>query len=510
MKTCEHCGKENDEAAKFCESCGQKVELEKNVSLVNPCGVCHKENAKDAQFCEHCGNGLTSPSPEQPVNVVPKKETQPPKQPVTVTKKQKILGVLVVLLAVVGIGGYKFFETQYSKEKQIEAILSHITKKEEKGLKPFLTTEDKSLELTTETIKPLLTYYDHNKDDVTELKKAMERESSYNGLKLVQQGKKALFFDKYMLDVSPVYTNLIANVPDTIVELNGKEFEKTKGKEFSKKVGPFIPGDYTFTAKNVDASKKEMSLESTYTLLPGDETSDIDMSFILVSIPIESNIPDATILVDGKEAGTLSKGKGKVGPILWNNKLTLQLMKKTDAGELKTDIEEIKRDDIYDDEELSLRYLEFDVLSESDVRSGLRDFYSEFSNLVDTDYTYNAEDFANTYYINGSKNESFKGINDYINWCRDRAKKNEYDSVNFDLDVKSVTPVDNDKYRVTYNVVYNTWYPYTTKKDKRVEGFDYTDVLMEVKKDTDDYSYTIKFENMGDGGKKVYDNHANE
>lgn len=29
MKTCEHCGKENDGAAKFCESCGQKIEAEK-------------------------------------------------------------------------------------------------------------------------------------------------------------------------------------------------------------------------------------------------------------------------------------------------------------------------------------------------------------------------------------------------------------------------------------------------------------------------------------------------
>lgn len=61
-KTCPKCGYENDIDAKFCEACGLKLEEGKKIEEVKddriPCPSCGYRNDKDAKFCEACGKKL--------------------------------------------------------------------------------------------------------------------------------------------------------------------------------------------------------------------------------------------------------------------------------------------------------------------------------------------------------------------------------------------------------------------------------------------------------------------
>ena len=50
---CPSCQHENPEAAKFCNGCGQKLELF--------CPNCRKANPPASRFCNECGQALTAP-----------------------------------------------------------------------------------------------------------------------------------------------------------------------------------------------------------------------------------------------------------------------------------------------------------------------------------------------------------------------------------------------------------------------------------------------------------------
>ena len=51
---CPKCQHENPEDARFCNRCGQKLEL--------ACPECGKENPPGSRFCNGCGHNLTTPS----------------------------------------------------------------------------------------------------------------------------------------------------------------------------------------------------------------------------------------------------------------------------------------------------------------------------------------------------------------------------------------------------------------------------------------------------------------
>lgn len=54
---CPHCGAELEPGAKFCMSCGKKVQLEKKA---NTCPSCGAELESGAKFCTSCGKRIGS------------------------------------------------------------------------------------------------------------------------------------------------------------------------------------------------------------------------------------------------------------------------------------------------------------------------------------------------------------------------------------------------------------------------------------------------------------------
>ena len=547
MKQCQNCGQENASHAAFCESCGHAFEVKK----VNPCPSCGVDNEEEASFCENCGTKLVAETPPinkeekrcpncqheleegaafcencgtkvleekieiEPQNVesnevpLPKVEEevmQRPKQPVS--KKNKIIGLVVAICLVFGGGLYAFFSQQNSQEKQIESLVVAIKNKDTSYLVDRMVTEDPSLTINEESLQPMLKYFEENKEDINTLKKALETQQFFNGFSLKAEGKVALLFTKYNIQVTPAYSTIESNVKNSVILMDGKEVATTDSNKYSKKIGPLIPGVYSFEATIKNKKDKK---ESTYTLLPKGEEP-VDMRFVMVKIPIRSNMKDATVLINDKEAGKLTDGETEIGPLLWNNKMKVQLVKKTDTDKLKTDVKELKQVDVDEDSGTYPEIvLNFNSADDYDIESGIKLFYDDFSHVVDSNSHFEPSEFASKYYVDGDKNASFSGIKDYINWCRERSSKREYEGVTFNVNVKSVEPLSNNTYKIKYNVVYRTTYPYSTKKTPRIEGFDYSDVKVQFEQDEDSSDVkNFKFIDMGDGGKKVEDNRANE
>lgn len=515
MKICNNCENHNEDASLFCEHCGNKIIEQKPIEKCNQCGI---QKESDARFCENCGYSFNEIKDNQ--NKIESTETcnhinrEPQNQQVAqqpMSKKNKIILSLLLVILLAGGGSYTFFNQKFSKSNQIKDIITAVNKKDTSFLSKRMVSTDPSLIISKENIMPMLSYFEDNKDAIHLLQDSFEKSKSFQGLSIKEKGKQAFFFPKYNVEVSPIYTIIISNVKDSKVEMNGVNLFTTDSTEFEKKIGPLFPGKYEFKASIKD--EKEV-IEDTYNLLPDSEEdlSIIDLSFVMITIPIQSNMKQAKIILNNKEIGELKEGKAEIGPLLWNDHLNIQLSKKTDAGELKTDIQELKKTDINDsDLRISTVYLDFKTADEYDIKAGLQLFYDEFENAVTSTNDYSASDFANKFYEDGENNNSFSGIKDYITWCRERSAKKEYTGVSFNLNVKNVEPIAENIYKVKYNVVYRTTYPYETKKIPRIEGFDYTDVTIKLEQDIETFDVTdFKFIDMGDGGKKVEDNNANE
>ena len=57
MKSCPRCNFVNDDSAKFCKQCGEKLDVLQKESM-NTCPHCGKEIPEGAMFCKHCGTPL--------------------------------------------------------------------------------------------------------------------------------------------------------------------------------------------------------------------------------------------------------------------------------------------------------------------------------------------------------------------------------------------------------------------------------------------------------------------
>ena len=61
---CLKCGTDNNEGAKFCAKCGEKIEQIQKSELYN-CPSCGKNNPKNAVFCSECGEPIKSESTKE-------------------------------------------------------------------------------------------------------------------------------------------------------------------------------------------------------------------------------------------------------------------------------------------------------------------------------------------------------------------------------------------------------------------------------------------------------------
>ena len=92
------------------------------------CGECGTKNKKGSKFCEECGAKLGTKEEEKEEVKVERKERKP------LTKKQKTLGIILVVLVAIVFGGYKFLEYQTSPKKVVENYLKAVNSADYKKL----------------------------------------------------------------------------------------------------------------------------------------------------------------------------------------------------------------------------------------------------------------------------------------------------------------------------------------------------------------------------------------
>lgn len=100
---CKYCGAEVPKESQFCPNCG------KDLSKLRKCVKCGEIIDDDATFCPHCGA-------EQPVY---DEDTPSP------WRKVIVIGIAIVVVAILGIGGYYFMNRKGQEPTKTENVATN-------------------------------------------------------------------------------------------------------------------------------------------------------------------------------------------------------------------------------------------------------------------------------------------------------------------------------------------------------------------------------------------------
>lgn len=367
MNFCSKCGAQIQDGKMFCTNCGQPVPVN-NTEYAPPATDINAQNAPQQAAG---GTNYYTPQGAPVVNSKPK---------MTLSKAQLkiILGVaaaLVLCLAFYFVGA-----SVNSKDKAVAKITAAIQSNDAAKLSKYVVCSDPKLKIDAKTLEGLVNYLNKTPSFKNEIIDSIKKQASdpisssklsketkelaalatgtsNSFFTLKTQGKAWLFFNKYVLELKPVYIKVSTNFKDTQVFL-GDTLVCTADKDnFTKEIGPFAPGLYKLKAAlkgQFGDIEKAVDIDAVGDLDSSDKgqlviNTGLDLDVGQVSVNCDDK--DAELFVNGKDTGMKIKDVKKIGPIATDGSAKMYVQKDFPWGTIKG--EEAKVDGSYVDLELS-------------------------------------------------------------------------------------------------------------------------------------------------------------
>jgi uncharacterized membrane protein YvbJ len=377
----------------FCQECGNKME-------------------DGIQFCNECGTKVGATKKEPQVQTIEKT----PKQPLS--KKNKLLLGIGAFIVVLFGGLYMAGSSYYGEEKVMDRFIKAIQEEDMETVVELSMTDDPNLKIDEEGMKPLLAYMKENPSYLNGLNESFKYRIQgqdvvlSDEIQLVKNGKKFGIFDNYVFKIKPYYVKVKTNGKGTVIYKGEQEIATSDQSEFSKEVGPFLPGVHQFKAILKD-ELVTLDKEEDVTLM-GVSTSpkNIDLKLNGHYITVQSNVDDATLYVNGKEKGKLEDGKIEVGPISNDGSTEIYLEKEFSFGKVQTEKVKVKKNTRYE--------LEFEkAISEEDLERFITDHLEGAVSAINSGiFSYVESDYDQS-------GTSYKQDKDYMKSLYDRKIKEE-------------------------------------------------------------------------------------
>ncbi|MFT4414735.1 zinc ribbon domain-containing protein [Fredinandcohnia humi] len=352
MAFCSNCGTKLEELASFCTECGASIEStaaletyeEQEISAEKPVGEELGASVEVAAALDAHVEQLIPSEPVQSTHPVGQRSQTPavPFTKVKVTKKQAIIASIVAAVVILLFAGYKIGDVATDKERVIETFETALDQKDEKALVDLLSSDDKELKITEKSIASFIDYLDKNPREEKKILEGLRDQSeAYDNndtdadeseelVTLKRDGKKFLFYDHYVLHLTPVYVTLGTNYKDTVFYLNGEKIGTSTEQEFEELYGPFVPGRYKIEAKLktdfVELVKVErldiVDVEEDtymYMLLEGEDVE--------VSLGMDTSELDiaTTLYINGEDTGIDILTDPIFGPVLTDGSMEMNL-----------------------------------------------------------------------------------------------------------------------------------------------------------------------------------------
>ena len=113
---------------------------------------------------------------------------------------------------------------------------------------------------------------------------------------------------------------LATNHRNVALSANGKHVATSNKATYEHKIGPYVPGSYTLTAKGT-VSGHQITNKGTYYLRANGQTYDLDLRTISFTV---NGTPNTTVYINGENEGTInSSGTLALNDIPWSNRMML-------------------------------------------------------------------------------------------------------------------------------------------------------------------------------------------
>ncbi|HAY52805.1 MAG TPA: hypothetical protein DCY46_02325 [Lactobacillus sp.] len=211
-----------------------------------------------------------------------------------------LVGIVVVVLIVLGVGGYA---VNGSRTRQLDSAISALRSNNAAKVLPYLTVDDNAMPLTTRNIKPLLTYFQTHPDQLNRLAHEARRGDGDDVLDLVEFdriGRRWLVYPRYGFKLEAVHPRLTTNGTTTQVRVNGRLLTTVQGTVRGQRIGPLLPGRYTFTAKDTQGAGRTVVKDYV-----NSDDPELNLTFQANQRPASGSGTTATALPTTKEADNL-------------------------------------------------------------------------------------------------------------------------------------------------------------------------------------------------------------
>ena len=238
---------------------------------------------------------------------------------------------ILIILGVIGFGGYQYMISQHDVEQTIKDFEKAIINKDKAELKNLLISSDERLVIGDQELESFFNYIESNPSELSHLISSLEQQADAKRTNSVaasdndenepvfqlEKGEKIYYLiDTYKVEVTPLYMTVSTNKPDTIFFLNNKEVARSNSNEYTQDIGPLMPGLYS--VKGVwETDYITMEDEQRIELIEaGNESSQVHFDFSGSIISIQSNVPEAKLFANGQDTGLTVEEADAFGPVL--------------------------------------------------------------------------------------------------------------------------------------------------------------------------------------------------
>ncbi len=329
MKFCVKCGNKLEDNDMFCPKCGQKSGVENgqdddvgNTQTFNT-GLINKQNS-ESQFKEDLNKEDFNDDEEVEDGSI----FDTFRRKLGLNKKAAVIigiGILCITIFVsflIGNAG--------SKPSNVVSKFQKAVASSNKGqLVDILYCSDNRLKIDEKSVTPLSNYFKDNPSYLNEVVSQLNNEiirsdgnlnfNSKGKFGIVYVGKKYLFFKDYKIGIKPSFITVKTGIKDVQFSLNDTQVAKSDSKDFSKQLGPFIPGKYKLNADYKNSYESLNESRDIDFMNSNEDTANVEVFKDVSYININSDYPDAEIYLNNKDTGVKAKNATNFGPMTANS-----------------------------------------------------------------------------------------------------------------------------------------------------------------------------------------------
>ncbi|OBR94996.1 hypothetical protein CLRAG_13340 [Clostridium ragsdalei P11] len=328
MKFCVKCGNKLEDNDMFCPKCGHKSGVEKgqeddvgNTQTFNT-GLINKQN-NDSQFKEDLNKEDFNDEEEVDDSIF-----NTFRRKLGLNKKVAVIigiGVLCITIFVSFLIG-----NAASKPSNVVSKFQKAVASSNKGqLVDILYCSDNRLKIDEKSVAPLINYFKDNPSYLNEVVSQLNNEvarsngnlnsNSKGKFDIVYAGKKYLFFKDYKIGIKPSFISVKTGIKDVQFSLNSTQIAKSDSKDFSKQLGPFIPGKYKLNADYKNSYESLNESRDIDFMNSNEDSENVEVFKDVSYVNINSDYPDAEIFLNNKDTGVKAKDASNFGPLAANS-----------------------------------------------------------------------------------------------------------------------------------------------------------------------------------------------